>query len=94
MYVCIYNNNNNDNINNDNNNKCYVYFKGASIIPRSAWSIDPFGHTSTMAYVLQESGLKNMLIQRVHYSIKKHFSQNKYLEFNWKQLWGKSMIIE
>lgn len=56
--------------------------------PQSAWTIDPFGLSPTMADIFQKAGLRNLVIQRVHYAVKKYLAAQKQLEFRWKQLWG------
>ncbi|XP_032247873.1 alpha-mannosidase 2x isoform X2 [Phoca vitulina] len=55
--------------------------------PRSGWAVDPFGHSSTIPYLLRRANLTSMLIQRVHYAIKKHFASTHSLEFMWRQTW-------
>uniref|UniRef100_A0A669F496 Alpha-mannosidase n=1 Tax=Oreochromis niloticus TaxID=8128 RepID=A0A669F496_ORENI len=57
------------------------------ITPRSGWAVDPFGHSATMPYLLKRANLTSMLIQRIHYSIKKHFASTRNLEFMWRQAW-------
>lgn len=57
------------------------------VIPRNSWSIDPFGYSSTMAYLLRRMGFKNMLIQRTHYELKKELAWHKNLEYVWRQSW-------
>ncbi|WKY03151.1 hypothetical protein Q1695_016448 [Nippostrongylus brasiliensis] len=56
--------------------------------PTTHWSIDPFGLSPTLPYLLSASNISNAAVQRVHYSVKKYLAKNKQLEFMWRQLWG------
>ncbi|KAK2490192.1 hypothetical protein MC885_016931, partial [Smutsia gigantea] len=61
--------------------------KNLGAAPRSGWAVDPFGHSPTMPYLLRRANLTSVLIQRVHYAIKKHFAATHSLEFMWRQTW-------
>ncbi|XP_017278530.1 alpha-mannosidase 2x isoform X1 [Kryptolebias marmoratus] len=61
--------------------------RNLGVTPISGWAVDPFGHSATMPYLLKMANLTSMLIQRIHYSIKKHFASTRSLEFMWRQAW-------
>ena len=63
--------------------------KNLGIKPKYSWSIDPFGLSSSMAFLLKKMKMKGMVIQRVHYSMKKYLARHQLLEFNWRQFWEK-----
>ena len=58
--------------------------KTFGITPQYSWAIDPFGHSAGQAQVLKEFGYKGMLIQRVHYAVKKQLAEKQQLEFEWQ----------
>ncbi|KAM3962504.1 alpha-mannosidase 2 [Aphomia sociella] len=62
-------------------------FDNLGYIPKNAWSIDPFGYSSSQPYLLKLAGFENSVIQRVHYRVKKELALNRQLEFKWRQLW-------
>lgn len=58
--------------------------------PDHGFSIDPFGHSSTMPYLLKNLDLKTIFIQRIHYNLRKFLAQNNATEFSWEQPWDQS----
>lgn len=56
--------------------------------PRNTWSIDPFGMSSIFAQLAKSSNMTHMVLQRIHYSVKKYLAKKKHLEFRWRQLYA------
>ena len=55
--------------------------------PRTTWSLDPFGYSSTLPYLYRRAGFDNMVILRVHEDLKERLQNQKALEFFWAQEW-------
>eukprot|EP00730_Choanoeca_flexa_P003248 TRINITY_DN11341_c0_g1_i2.p1 TRINITY_DN11341_c0_g1~~TRINITY_DN11341_c0_g1_i2.p1 ORF type:complete len:1226 (+),score=295.66 TRINITY_DN11341_c0_g1_i2:167-3844(+) len=64
------------------------------VIPRTGWSIDPFGQSSTMAMINNRAGVKSMIIDRIHWRLKQFMQRNKQLVFRWRQHWDKTGITD
>ncbi|XP_035436664.2 alpha-mannosidase 2 [Spodoptera frugiperda] len=66
------------------------------VIPKTGWSIDPFGHGATVPYLLDQSGLEGTIIQRIHYAWKQWLAERQIEEFYWLASWATtkpSMIV-
>lgn len=61
--------------------------RNLDVVPKSGWSIDPFGHGSTQPYLLAQSGLKGTIIQRIHYAWKQWLAHKQYGDFRWIPGW-------
>ena len=65
---------------------------GPDYIPEYGGSIDPFGYSPTAAYLWKKYNFSGMLIQRVHYAVKKELAKKRHLEFFWRQTWDDHII--
>ncbi|XP_035211977.1 alpha-mannosidase 2-like [Stegodyphus dumicola] len=63
------------------------------IKPQNGWSVDVFGHSATMPYLLSLAGISNMVILRAHYAIKKLFSYMKWFDFYWEQPFDSPRVL-
>ncbi|XP_055353589.1 alpha-mannosidase 2x-like [Paramacrobiotus metropolitanus] len=61
-----------------------------NITVKHGFSIDPFGYSSTMPYILKNMGFDSMYIQRIHYVIRKRLVHSGVSQFLWQQPWDKS----
>lgn len=58
------------------------------LAPKSGWSIDPFGHGSTVPYLLRAAGFSGgAVIQRIHYAWKQWLAEKEMGDFLWRQNW-------
>ncbi|XP_033149003.1 alpha-mannosidase 2 isoform X2 [Drosophila busckii] len=58
-----------------------------NITPKVGWSIDPFGHGSTVPYLLSGSNFEGAIIQRIHYAWKQWFARQQSGDFIWIPYW-------
>ncbi|KAH8382885.1 hypothetical protein KR009_005713 [Drosophila setifemur] len=58
-----------------------------NVTPRVGWSIDPFGHGSTVPYLLSGANFDGAIIQRIHYAWKQWFARQQSGDFIWKPYW-------
>ncbi|KAF8382424.1 aman-2 [Pristionchus pacificus] len=63
-------------------------------LPRVHWSIDPFGISPTVPYIMSAANITRAAIQRVHYSVKKELAKQRNLEFVWRQMWDSSKATD
>uniref|UniRef100_A0A1B0DIV6 mannosyl-oligosaccharide 1,3-1,6-alpha-mannosidase n=1 Tax=Phlebotomus papatasi TaxID=29031 RepID=A0A1B0DIV6_PHLPP len=58
-----------------------------NVTPSVGWSIDPFGHGSTVPFLLSSSDFDGTIIQRIHYAWKQWFAKHQSSDFLWKPQW-------
>uniref|UniRef100_A0A0M3HYE4 Alpha-mannosidase n=1 Tax=Ascaris lumbricoides TaxID=6252 RepID=A0A0M3HYE4_ASCLU len=61
--------------------------KRLKVLPRTSWSVDPFGHGSTVPYLLSLSGINEMVIGRINAMLKERMKEFHRLHYKWVQPW-------
>ncbi|KAL1520124.1 hypothetical protein AB1Y20_023596 [Prymnesium parvum] len=52
--------------------------------PRTSWQLDPFGHSASSAGAMLRMGLREQVINRVHFRLKARWKAARHLEFYWR----------
>ena len=66
----------------------WLYHK-FGVKPQVGWSVDPFGHSPIVPYILKRVGINSTLINRIHYALKRYLAKRRALEFFWRPQWVK-----
>lgn len=64
-----------------------------NIIPQHGWSVDVFGHSATLPYIISTAGITDMVILRAHYSWKAFLAKMKWFDFYWEQPFNSPRIL-
>ncbi|GIY94085.1 alpha-mannosidase 2 [Caerostris extrusa] len=67
--------------------------KFTNFTPHHGWSVDVFGHSASLPYILSLSGMTNMVILRAHYSWKAFLAQIQSFDFYWEQQFNSPKIM-
>uniref|UniRef100_A0A1I7SE47 Alpha-mannosidase n=1 Tax=Bursaphelenchus xylophilus TaxID=6326 RepID=A0A1I7SE47_BURXY len=62
------------------------------VLPTTSWSVDPFGHGSTMPYLLGRAGVDNLVVGRLSKHVKEQMIRRGALKFLWKEPWSESQL--
>jgi len=65
----------------------YWVKKNLGVIPESSLNFDQFGYSATMPYLARKSGMKHVLIKRIHRAVKEQFGREHKMNFHWRQIW-------
>ena len=65
----------------------YWVKKNMGVIPESSLNFDQFGYSATMPYLARKSGMKHVLIKRIHRAVKEQFGREHKMNFHWRQIW-------
>ena len=58
--------------------------KTFGIAPTVGWQLDTFGHTAANAALMAQMGLDALVINRIHFQLKRQWRTARHLEFMWK----------
>lgn len=71
--------------------------KEFNVVPKTAWYLDPFGHSLSNTYLMSKLGFENLVIVRIDYREKEIRKNTKSMEFFWRPYkeidGGKSSIL-
>ena len=54
-----------------------------SVVPKTAWFIDSFGHSAGNAYMMSRLNYENLVLGRMHVDYLELIKERKIVEFNW-----------